>query len=255
MKYILTTLLIIFVLIVKSQVFDFEKYIFKGPIESVIEKTINNPIQIIKYNFDSLYRVKETKILHNENFLSLIQLDYIYNDSILIVKEKKYGKGNIHKSYFDSKNRIIRYEKYTSKDTTTPSIVEYNIVYKNMQIIEFYRITISKTYNDTTNEHFFIKYNLNNSIIEIIEKYCVHASFKKTLKYDKKNNLKRIIIEYFDNTILIGCYPWSKKERNKYVFEYKYDNYGNWIKKYNVTKCWKYKERIRIINYKKYIKI
>lgn len=157
--------------------------------------------EIIKFNY---YKdsIIEKIYLNRDNSILLNDEKDIFNDTIII-------KSNLKKTHvLDSKNRIIK------------------IIYK-----------ITNNDDSESSSKYFITYNSNNKITSLKRdnNFIYRFSFKS-------NGLLNTTVFISDN--LIDVYEYNEKDdlikRNKDIYSYQYDKFGNWIeykikyKNYNI---------------------
>ena len=243
----------------KGQLLDSNEPDFKGNIKSIIEKSAGDSHWWREFDFDSDYRLKEKRYFGTQSseWLKTEKWDYTDNDSILIIHKQTddgtrvgapvHTSYRVEKLYFDLVKRLQRKESFSPDDTTRITIFT-NFVYNGNDIL---RYEVLSVYNiDTLSVQLFeFEYADNNQTV-IIKKTATYDSFTRTLKYDKKGNLNSVIVDYNNPEVVLGgAYVWSRKRRDKYRIDYKYDKKGNWIVKYGVTSRRKYKMSVRIIEY------
>src|SRR5690554_1210810 len=250
MRYLIVAFTLLINLPANSQILNLGDPAFKGRIENVKEKSVGYKNDWRDFSFDKSFRINEKKSYRDNNLLEQVKWTYLDLDSIFIANEIVNGKKNIHKSYYDSNKRLKRFELYSTNDSICPMIIETNIIYDNNHIISYNRILLNQR-DTTVTEKYTIEYNPDNSQVVIKKSDNKNISSETiTLKYDKKGNLISKIIDYNNpETVLGGVRTWSSKRHDKYRIDYKYDNYGNWIKSYSVTWFWKHKINTRLIKY------
>jgi len=251
MRYLIVAFPLLINLSVNSQILNFGAPEFKGKIENVKEKSVGYKNDWRDFFFDKSFRISEKKSYRDNKLLELVKWTYQDLDSIFIANEIINGEKFIHKSYYGFNKRLKRFELYSPNDSICPMIIETNIIYDNNQIKSYNRILLNKR-DTTVIEKYTLEYNKDNSQVLIKKSDNKNISSETiTLKYDKKGNLISKIIDYNKTeTVLGGVRTWSPKRHDKYRIDYKYDNYGNWIKSYSVTWIWKYKINTRLIKYK-----
>jgi len=250
MRYLIVAFTLLINLPANSQILNLGDPAFKGRIENVKEKSVGYKNDWRDFSFDKSFRINEKKSYRDNNLLEQVKWTYLDLDSIFIANEIVNGKKIIHKSYYDSNKRLKRFELYSTNDSICPMIIETNIIYDNNHIISYNRILLNQR-DTTVTEKYTIEYNPDNSQVVIKKSDNKNISSETiTLKYDKKGNLISKIIDYNNpETVLGGVRTWSSKRHDKYRIDYKYDNYGNWIKSYSVTWFWKHKINTRLIKY------
>lgn len=156
--------------------------------------------------------------------------------------------------YFNSKRQITKTETYLNSDSNSPISIEENVIRDSLnRIISYDRLFPSKSRNNAgdliTKYRFYYNKNQIDSIVqtdsENISKivYC--------FKFNRKGLISdKIVDQNNPNVVLGGVRTWSKKRMDKYQFKYKYDRFGNWTKRYFVTKNWRYLDAKRKIKYK-----
>ncbi len=242
--------MLLFSLLANSQIINLGDPEFKGKIQSVKEYSKKFKNDWREFVFDSAFRLNEKKSYRENNLLEVVNWTYLDLDSVLIVNETINGVRFISKSYFDNNKRLKRYESYSSVDLEHPSIIETDVVYENNQIEKYKRILLNN--RDTTIvESYLFKRNRNNS--KVIIKKAINNNIDPetiTFKYDKKGNLVSKSVNYNNpKTVLGGVKTWSSNRKDKYRIDYKYDNFGNWIKSYSVTRYRKYNLNERELKY------
>src|SRR5690554_4951715 len=226
MRYLIVAFTLLINLPANSQILNLGDPAFKGRIENVKEKSVGYKNDWRDFSFDKSFRINEKKSYRDNNLLEQVKWTYLDLDSIFIANEIVNGKKIIHKSYYDSNKRLKRFELYSTNDSICPMIIETNIIYDNNHIISYNRILLNQR-DTTVTEKYTIEYNPDNSQVVI----------KKIIDYNNPE------------TVLGGVRTWSSKRHDKYRIDYKYDNYGNWIKSYSVTWFWKHKINTRLIKY------
>ena len=252
MKYIFTFMLIFLFLSTNGQVLSFVDNKFVGEkLNKVIEKSIKYKDSWREFYFDKNSRLIEKKYFRDYKEVQNIKYEYTVYDSVLIVKETTsdiYNRLNINilKSFFDINRKLIRFEKYFQEDTLVPAVLEKNIVFNDQGKVVSYDRYLYNT-NSVYVQLRKIDYSKNGKVLTIRE---VGSPETETLKYDHKGNMTDWIFDYHDpQAVIAGAKTWSRNRRDKNQLRYKYDNYGNWIKEYAVTKFWRYKLNEREITY------
>jgi hypothetical protein len=234
-----------------SQILNLGDPGFKGNIDFVIEKSKRYSQDWREFSFDSLSRLKEKKSYRDNSLVEDIKWTYLNLDSILITKEQNGNYVGIHKSYFDSNKRLKKYDYFSSKDSINPVISETNIHYLNVRIQKFNRLL--KNHRDSVvNVLYILEYNQDSSIITIRESINnIICSKIITLEFDSNENLISKVIDYNNPlAVVAGASSWSRSRLDKYRIDYKYDNFGNWVKSYAVTRYGKHKINTRKIKYR-----
>lgn len=253
-KYLFFLSFLAVVIPAKGQSLNISEPDFKGNIKSVVEKSVKYPDSWREFEFDNQYRQKEKKYFREHNWVQSEKWDYIESDSLLIIK-REIDNGTriehfIDKFYFDSDKRIKRQEIFSHRDTIYPMIIFTNFVFSGTDILQYNRILINN--KDTTTVELYEKIYSKDKLTVIVKKTDSKgiSSFIRTLKYDKKGNLKSQIVDYNNpEVVLAGVRTWSRWRHDKYRIDYKYDDQGNWLESYAVTWRKKYKTNIRLIEY------
>ena len=271
MRYIFIAFFIFSISKISGQDIDWGGFQFKGPIIRLIEKSKGSRQYWREYYFDSLSRIQEINYYRDKKLVGIDEWDYLDRDTLFIAKEKvknlSYSGTNreiiviskdsiefdtyIHKYFYNTDRRLIRYEWFDSRDSINPKIVTFNFVYKDNHLQQYKRVIINS--GDTTLiELYKFDYNQNFSAITIKRTDNKNITNEISIyKYDKENHLISVLHDFNDPMVVLGgvrC--WSNSRNDKYQMAYKYDKYGNWIKSYYITRYWKYRYDTRIIEYK-----
>jgi hypothetical protein len=236
---------------VNSQIFSLGDPVVKGHVAFILEKSPKYKDDWREYSFDSLSRIIEVKYYRDKELLETDFLSYkMFNDTILVItKTNKSRRGisaNYLKYYYNSQNKIVRYEYY-KENTSIPMIVEQNVRYENDQLKQYDRILIHK--DTSVIETCRFDYLKNKIVIKNSDNRNISRE-TVILKLHKNRNIIDKVIDYNDpECILAGVRTYSRSRRDKYEIKYKYDKMGNWIKSYSITQFWRYKINYREIKY------
>lgn len=165
-------------------------------------------------------------------------------------EERNY---EMDKSYFDKFGLIYKTEKFTKRDSK-PLIIKYDFQRDSLdRIISFFLTFPSESRNNsgdliTTSR---LYYNDKNQVDSIVKTDSENIStIVHYFKYNKKGLIKSEKVDHNNpDVVLAGVRPWKKGKHDKYGFYYKYDKYGNWTKRFSLTKHRKYLDSKRMIKY------
>jgi hypothetical protein len=203
MKYYLIALFIFLNIPIKSQVLNLGDPGFKGNISRVIEKSVKYPKSWREFRFDSQSRIEEQQSYRDDTLVGDVKWTYLDLDSVVIAKENNGANVSIHKSYFDSDKRLVKYELFSPGDSVFSSILENNVKYFGGQIQQFNRFLLNRI--DTIfNEFYKYEYSKDKSKLVISENDKKRQSTETiTLKFDRKGNQISKVIDYNDSSIVI----------------------------------------------------
>ena len=155
--------------------------------------------------------------------------------------------------YFDNSGLIYKTETFTKSDSK-PLVIETDFKRDSLyRLISYCRILPSSFRNNsgdliTTFRLYYNNMNQVDSIIQTDSKNISTIAYYFT--YNKKGLIKSKIVDHNNpDAVLGGVRSWSKERTDKYGYLYRYDRYGNWTKRYFITKRGKYLNSKRKIKY------
>lgn len=165
-------------------------------------------------------------------------------------EDKNY---EMNKSYFDKFGLIYKTEKITKRDSK-PIIIKLDYQRDSLgRIISFFLTFPSESRNNsgdliTTSR---LYYNDKNQVDSIVKTDSENIStIVHYFKYNKSGLIKSEIVDHNNrDVVLAGVRGWKKGKYDKYGFYCKYDRYGNWTKRFSITKHRKYLDSKRKIKY------
>lgn len=157
------------------------------------------------------------------------------------------------RSYFDKARLIYRTETF-SKRNSEPLIVENNFKRDSLGRLISYNQTLPSSSRNNSGDlitTFRLYYNNKNQVDSIIQTDSENISkIVYYFKYNTKGLIQSKIVDHNSpDAVLGGIRSWKKGKHDKYGYFYKYDKYGNWIKRYSITKNRKYLDSKRKIKY------
>ena len=192
-----------------------------------------------------------------------------FSENSLPFNKTNFYKGEKRSNYYfsfiesDSTYKTIKFDSLALNEDAYESMKVYFDKFKNVQKVEIFPDFIeSNIKRDTVNRiisytrrvpssEFEFTYNRQNQVESVIEIYADNTLRKiYKFKYNNKGEISDIVVDH-DNpeVVLSGVRLYSKDRTDKYQYKYKYDKHGNWIKRYSVTKNWKYLNAKRNIVY------
>lgn len=168
----------------------------------------------------------------------------------LAKEDKNYEK---HKSFFDKKGLIYKTETFTKKDSK-PLVIETDFKRDSSHRLISYCRTFFSTYKNHRGDlitTYLLTYNEKNQVASIVQTSSYDSiPVKYYFKYNRKGLIKSKIVDHNNPDVVIGGFrAWKKGKYDKYGYFYKYDKFGNWIKRLSITKNRKYLDSKRIIEY------
>lgn len=165
-------------------------------------------------------------------------------------KDRNY---ELNRSYFDKFGLIYKTEKFTRRDSK-PLVIETDFQRDSLdRLISYCRTLLSESRNNSGDliTTYRLYYNDKNQVDSIIQKDSENIStIAYYFTYNKKGLIKSKIVDHNNpDAVLGGVRSWSKERTDKYGYFYRYDRYGNWTKRYFITKRGKYLNSKRKIKY------
>ena len=245
---------------------------FKGDIESITEKRYGKEVSSSKqdstifkprkfsgweyeYLFDANSKLKKRTVKIN----GVVSSDYVYERNQVgnRIIEREIVQDYLH----DKKGDYIEYESFVNnneqvekvnfwsfdaqKNALELFVVEENAVYDKNKLTEFIRYNVKENGDYDNGEKCRLFYD-NYSRIMRIEREDISTKLKTILYYyyNKKGFISQFSIDY-----LVGLR--NNQNNQKQNIYYKYDQHGNWIKRYYwISDTRKRMEDRRKINYR-----
>lgn len=168
----------------------------------------------------------------------------------LAKKDRNY---EMERSHFNENGLVYKTEIFTKRNSK-PSTIESNFKRDSLnRIISYNRIVPSESRNNSGDliTTYKLYYNEKNQVDSIHQSDSENiSSIAFYFNYNRNGLIKSKIVDH-DNpdVVLGGVRAWKKGKYDKYGYYYKYDRFGNWIKRFSITKNRKYLDSKRKIKY------
>lgn len=156
-------------------------------------------------------------------------------------------------SYFNENGLLYKTETFTKRNSD-PLLVETNFTRDSLNRIIYYNQILPSSFRNnsgdliTTYKLYYNDKSLVDSIHQIDSENI--SSITYYFDYNNKGLIKSKIVDHNNPDVVIGgVRPWKKGKYDKYGYYYKYDRFGNWTKRFLITKNWKYLDSKRKIKY------
>lgn len=165
-------------------------------------------------------------------------------------EDRKY---EMNRLYFNKRGFIYKKETYTKTDSN-PLVIEADFMRDSLdRLISYCRTFPSEFRNNSGNlvTTYRLFYNDKNQVDSWVQTDSENISrIVYYFKYNKRGLIKSKIVDHNNpEVVLSGVRGWEKGRYDKYGFYYKYDKYGNWTKRFAITKHRKYLDSKRNIQY------
>lgn len=159
----------------------------------------------------------------------------------------------MEKLYFNEKGLIYKTETFTKRDSE-PLVIETDFRRDSLdRLISYCRTVPSEFLNNSGDliTTYRLYYNDKNQVDSIVQTDSENIStIVYYFKYNKRGLTKSKIVDHNNpDVVLGGVRAWKKGKYDKYGYYYKYDRYGNWTKRFSITKHRKYLDSKRKIKY------
>ncbi len=157
------------------------------------------------------------------------------------------------RSYFDKFGLIYKTETFIKRDSK-PLVIETDFQRDSLdRLISYCRTLPSESRNNSGDliTSYKLYYNDKNQVDFIIQTDSENIStIVYYFKYNKRGLIKSKIVDHNNPVVVLGgVRSWKKGKYDKYGYYYKYDRFGNWTKRYSITKHRKYLDSKRKIKY------
>lgn len=244
---------------------------FKGNIEKVTEKRYGKEVNSAKGDsgvfkpgkysgWEYIYQFDENSKLakRTSTFQKKIRAEYFYESNTIgnkkivreITGENRSGKAVEYIEYensTDSTGRIQKVDFWSFNQQNNKKelfLVEKDVEYKNDQLTSFTRYNINENGEPDSGEKCYLFYDSSGRLIRI-ERKDNFTNFNTILYYQYNN---RGLVNHFSIDYMVGLRNDQNKQQQENYF--KYDNQGNWTKKYWIADGKKLLEARRKIKYK-----
>lgn len=157
------------------------------------------------------------------------------------------------RSYYNKFGLIYKTETFTKRDSK-PLVIETDFQRDSLDRLISYCQTFPSEFRNNSGDlitTYRLYYNDKNQVDSIMQMDSENISrIMYYFKYNKSGLIKSEIVDHNNpNVVLGGVRGWAKGKYDKYGFYYKYDRYGNWTKRFSITKHRKYLDSKRRIKY------
>ena len=155
--------------------------------------------------------------------------------------------------HFDKAGLIYKAETFTRRNSR-PLAIKTDFKRDSLnRIISYNRILPSSFRNNAGDliTTYRLYYNDKNQVDSILQTDSKNISrIVYYFEYNRKGLIKSKIVDRNNpDVILSGVRGWEKGRYDKYGYFYKYDRFGNWIRRFSITKNRKYLDSKRKIKY------
>ena len=226
-----------------GQYVEYKLFVFEPIDPYFFQLDFPNNVSRPTFYFDNQNRLVKLEDYSSINNELRTKTDFLFDDRLVQIKfSSDFGKNTVKYIPFCENNLVTKFKIYFGEESET--FKEFQYEYDAFNRI----IKCSKFLNKLYIGEFRYIYNANNNITSKKQCFGENISMSDNYFYNSKKQMEKIIrnnedgnvmyiieISYFENgsiKSIVTTYPDGEIIEK---FSYKYDSYGNWIKRIRTT--------------------